>query len=245
MSAAPMEPPRRIGRPRASPRSATGDPSDEILAVASRLFGRDGVGSTTMSQIAIEAGLKQSSLYYYFRNKEEVLAAIVARANVVPLEWLDAIEREGGAPEVQLYRFVRGDVMALCALPFDINEVHRVAARDRHQFERYWKERRALLRRIGAIVNEGIESGSLREVPADLTALTIMSNDEAVQNWYRVDRKPAKSARAIGGFVADLTVGGLLTGRGRLVGVREKADRADFRGPIETISPVQGGETQR
>ena len=26
--------------------------------------------------------------------------------------------------------FVKGDVEALCALPFDINEVHRIAARD-------------------------------------------------------------------------------------------------------------------
>ena len=42
--------------------------------------------STTMAQIASAAGLQQSSLYYYFRSKEEVLAALVAKANVVPLE---------------------------------------------------------------------------------------------------------------------------------------------------------------
>jgi len=213
--------------------------------VASRLFGRAGVGSTTMSQIATEAGLKQSSLYYYFGSKEEVLAAIVARANVVPLEWLDAIEREGGLPAVQLYRFVRGDVMALCALPFDINEVHRVAARDRRQFDRYWKERRALQRRIASIVTEGTRGGALRDVPADLTALTVMSNDEAVQNWYRLDRRAVKDPRDVGTFVADLTVGGLLASSSRLPGVRRKADQADFRGSIERIRPVQSRETHR
>ena len=40
----------------------------------------------------------------------------------------------------KLYRFVRGDVEALCALPFDINEIHRIAARERDRFAVYWRE---------------------------------------------------------------------------------------------------------
>src|SRR6185295_1928689 len=117
-------PPRTIGRPRLKPRAANGDPTDEILSVAVRLFGELGIGDTSMARIASDAGLRQSSLYYYFHSKEEILAALVARANVVPLELIDQIEAEGGAPAVRLYRFIRGDVIALCRLPFDINEVH-------------------------------------------------------------------------------------------------------------------------
>ncbi|HKY13403.1 MAG TPA: helix-turn-helix domain-containing protein, partial [Microthrixaceae bacterium] len=62
-----------------------GDPTDEILATAGRLFAELGVAGTTMSRLASEVGLKQSSLYYYFRNRDEVVAALVSRANVVPL----------------------------------------------------------------------------------------------------------------------------------------------------------------
>jgi hypothetical protein len=45
-------------------------------------------------------------------------------------------------------------------------------------------------------------------VDARLTALTIMSNDEGVQNWYRMGapRRP----RVIGEALAALVVGGLL-----------------------------------
>src|SRR5215207_7689442 len=75
----------RSGRPRAVPRQVEGDPTDEILAAASRLFGRQGVGGTTMARIAAESGLGPSSLYYYFGRKEEVVVALVARANVIPL----------------------------------------------------------------------------------------------------------------------------------------------------------------
>ena len=57
--------------------------------MAVRLFGELGIGGTSMARIATEAGLRQSSLYYYFHSKEEMLAALVARANVVPLELID------------------------------------------------------------------------------------------------------------------------------------------------------------
>jgi TetR/AcrR family transcriptional regulator len=225
--------PRTIGRPRLRPRVANGDPTDEILAVAVRLFGELGIGDTSMARIASDAGLRQSSLYYYFHSKEEILAALVARANVVPLELIDQIETEGGAPAVRLYRFIRGDVIALCRLPFDINEVHRYAAREPDRFDDYWTERRTLRRRIAQIVREGMQDGSLRQVDASLTALTVMSNDEAVQNWYRVEPSRQRTPSAAGVFVADLTVAGLLSSSRRLEAVRRQADELDAgRSPL-------------
>lgn len=217
---------RRTGRPRLN-RRPVGDPSDEILAVASRLFRERGVMATTMSLIAREAGLQQSSLYYYFRRKEEVLAAIVARANVVPLELAARVQREGGSAAARLHRFIRGDVVALCRLPFDINEVHRYAARDIEGFDRYWRERATLERRVATMVRDGVRTVELRDVNPRLTALTIMSNDEAVQNWYRVGTGARRDPLAIGTFVADLTVGGLLASEAQVDAVREEATRLD------------------
>jgi AcrR family transcriptional regulator len=220
---------RGVGRPRLQPRAVDGDPTDEILAVASRLFGESGIGGTSMARIAADAGLAQSSLYYYFHSKEEVLAAIVARANIVPLELAARIEAEGGAAAVRLYRFVRGDVQALCRLPFDINEVHRYSARDRERFAQYWSERRTLRRRITSIVRDGVNEKAFRPVDPATAALTVMSNDEAVQNWFRFEPDRRRSIAAAGSFVADLTVAGLLAEGVVLADVRDEADRLDCR----------------
>jgi TetR/AcrR family transcriptional regulator len=201
----------RGGRPRLLPRAGdNGEASDEILAAASALFGERGVMGTTMAQIARAAGLQQSSLYYYFRSKEEILATIVAKANVVPLELLRRVRDEPLEAAARLWRFIAGDVVALCALPFDINEVHRYAARDRQRFASYWTERRTLQASLAAIVRDGIADGSLRDMNPRLVALTLMSNDEAVQNWFRHDTRPIRDPERIGEAVADLAVGGLL-----------------------------------
>src|SRR5689334_14191117 len=137
-STAPL---RRAGRPRRDGRAVVGDPTEDILAAAGRLFGQLGVGQTTMSRLATEVGLGQSSLYYYFRSRDEVVAALVGRANVIPLELIEGITSGPGSAPSKLHRFVRGDVEALCALPFDINEIHRLAVRERERFETYWRER--------------------------------------------------------------------------------------------------------
>jgi TetR/AcrR family transcriptional regulator len=200
-----------------------GDPTDEILAAASRLFREQGLESTTMSRLAAEVGLKQSSLYYYFPNRDAVVAALVAQANIVPLQLIDGILADEGSAACSLYRFVRGDVEALCALPFDINEIHRVAIRDRERFATYWKERRRLERRLSSLVSGGIGAGEFRDVDVRLTALTVLSNDEGVQNWVRQGApRSGPSPRVIGESLASLVVAGLLAGGRSLDDVRSE-----------------------
>lgn len=217
--------PRRAGRPRADARPVVGDPTDEILAAASRLIGELGVGGTAMSRIAQEVGLRQSSLYYYFRRKEQILAALVARANVVPLELITKIAHDGGRPAVQIYRFVRSDVAALCDLPFDINDIHRIAMRGRVEFATYWDERASLERQLGKIIRRGMAERELRKVDPRLTALTVLANDEGVQNWFRLGSR--WRPHVVGRELADLVVAGLLVDPTRLDAVRAAADQLD------------------
>ena len=51
----------------------------EILDVASRLFEERGFQNTTVSDIVREVGVAQGLFYYYFKNKEEVMVAVMLR----------------------------------------------------------------------------------------------------------------------------------------------------------------------
>ena len=222
---------RRTGRPRRSGTPIDGDPRDEILAVASRLFSERGVAATTMAEIARRSGLQQSSVYHYFGNKEQVLGAIVAEANRAPLELVKRIRADGATPVVQLYRIIRADVAALCALPYDLNELHRLAARDPKTFARYWKERERLEVAFAEVIADGVDAGELQKVDARLAALTVMSNDEATQNWMRHDPRRKAQPR----------IGRRRALRDRDVSRRPDRARAALRAPRPRADPAECG----
>jgi AcrR family transcriptional regulator len=52
---------------------------EKILTGADKLFQRYGLAKTTMEEIAREAGKGKSTLYYYFKSKEEIFEAIIQR----------------------------------------------------------------------------------------------------------------------------------------------------------------------
>ena len=223
----------RTGRPRADGRTLEGEPRDEIVAVASRLFAERGVAGTTMSEIARRSGLRQSSVYYYFRDKEAILGEIVASVNRVILDHLARVNADGGSPALRLYRLIRFDARQMCRFPFDINEIYRLSALQDERFAGFWSERQELNDAVEALVRDGIASGELREVDPRLTALVLLSNDEGTQNWQR----PVGTFRQHGGedydadqiatFVADLALAALLRDRGRLASLRRRAVALD------------------
>ena len=56
-----------------------------ILDSACTVFAKFGIHKATMSDIAKGAGLRKTSLYYYFKSKEEIFRAVMHRENQVIL----------------------------------------------------------------------------------------------------------------------------------------------------------------
>ena len=209
--------------------------AEEIIAEASHLFARKGVAATTMADIATASGLQVSSLYYYFRSKHEILEAIVGEVNRIPRAALAEARARHVDPATSLHAFVRADAEVLCRFPFDINEIHRLAGDDETDFARYWSERQQLHDDVEALVADGIGAGTLIDVDPHLTALTILANDEAAQNWFRpvgarrlvaVDGHSTEryAPEDVGCFLADLTLRGLLRDPAALPAIRAATD---------------------
>lgn len=216
--------PRRRGRPRNAPGpSGEADPHEGIVAAASALFAARGVEGVTMAQIAEHAGLKQSSIYYWFRSKSDILASILGRVNRVPLEIVERERAAEGPMAVRLLRLVRQDVLALCSFPFDINEIHRLARRNPEDFVAYWQERDRLDDEVEALIIEGVGNGELRAVDARLAARTLLAGDEATQNWFRSPRGATYAASAVAEHVAEVALRSLLADPSRFDDVANRA----------------------
>jgi TetR/AcrR family transcriptional regulator len=180
------------------------------VAAASALFAAQGVEAVTMAEIAEAAGLKQSSIYYWFRSKSDILTSILERVNRVPLAIAERERSAVGPVAVRLLRLVREDVLALCSFPFDINEIHRLALRAPGDFAAYWEERRRLDDEVEALVAEGVASGELRVVDTRLAARTLLAGDEATQNWFRSAGRAGYDADTVADHVATAALRSLL-----------------------------------
>lgn len=82
------------------------DRKEEIISAATILFSRFGLEKTTMEDIAKASKKGKSSLYYYFKSKEEVFAEVIKKEIVGLQGAIDkAIENEDD-PDKKLNKFV-------------------------------------------------------------------------------------------------------------------------------------------
>lgn len=71
-----------------------------ILEVALRLFANKGYESTSISQIAKEAGISKGLIYNYFESKEALLKSLVTELNEMEKDYWEEIQDED--PKVML-----------------------------------------------------------------------------------------------------------------------------------------------
>src|SRR5436190_9577446 len=95
---------RRAKRPRnADPTAST---RVEILKSAAAAFRKLGYHGATVEQIASALRMKKGNLYYYFRNKEEILFACHQYSLDRLLALLDEVQQSGAGPEDKLRRLI-------------------------------------------------------------------------------------------------------------------------------------------
>ena len=116
---------RRRGRPRKTESEKMARQA-EIIDAAIALFARKPFRDTTMSDIARAAGLDQSSLYYWFKNKEELLEAILQKSQSSML-LASRISALHGEKPLYLYSIVYSDVIMMCDLPVDYFDLEAAA----------------------------------------------------------------------------------------------------------------------
>lgn len=223
MPESPPAPSSRPGRPRTGGGPAGHDVRREVLDAARDLFAAEGYEQVSMSRVAREVGLTQSSLYYYFRRKDEILAELIAESQLVPNDVLGEIVAAGGSAAVQLYRFIRADVVNLCSHPLDLVGISRAASRDPEAFAGYFADVARIEEQLADVIRTGIERGQLRRVDPDLTAVTILTNDEGVQGRLHVPlRWPVEE---VADNLAEMVVASLLSDIADLPSVKAEAQR--------------------
>ncbi|MGB5814301.1 MAG: TetR/AcrR family transcriptional regulator [Thermoanaerobaculia bacterium] len=180
----------------------------EILEAASRVFRRRGLHATGMRDIAAELEMHVGNLYYYFRNKEDLLAFCQEDALAGLLDLAGHVRATGLRADAKLYRLIVGHVIrvndetpgALAHLEVDAltGDRRQTVLRQRDAYETAYRQ----------LITDGIDQGVFRQVDAAVVAMATLGALNWTVKWYRQDGR--KSSHDIGHDIADLLVRGLL-----------------------------------
>ena len=197
------------GRKRRAARSGgtPGGTRVEILKAAAAAFRKLGYHGATVEEIAAALHMKKGNLYYYFRNKEEILFACHQYSLDRLLGILDDIEHSGVSPEQKLRRLIAAFVHTILdelhgtALGLDLEALSPAHLRTvivrRDRFDKGMRE----------VLKEGIRSGTFVYADAKLLSFAILGAVNWIPRWYNPDG-PSTSDEIADKF-ADYLIAGL------------------------------------
>jgi len=191
------------------PKIANGsDRRIEILKSAAAAFRRRGYHGASVDEIASALEMTKGNLYYYFRNKEEILFACHDYSLDVLLALMTEVEADSSRPDEKLRRLILAfihmmlDELQGTALTLDLQALSPpllkriIAKRDR--FDRGMRD----------IVQHGMDQGLFRPGDPKMIGFAMMGAVNWITKWF--DPAGPMTSEEIGQRFADYLVGGLL-----------------------------------
>src|SRR5690349_24752664 len=155
-----------------------------ILKSAAAAFRKLGYHGATVEQIASALRMKKGNLYYYFRNKEEILFACHQYSLDRLLALLDEVQQSEIAPEEKLRRLIVTFVHTILdelhgtALFLDLEALTPVHLKTvivrRDQFDHGMRQ----------VIEEGVASGCFGSVDAKLLSFAILGAVNWIPRWF-------------------------------------------------------------
>jgi AcrR family transcriptional regulator len=156
-----------------------------VLQAAAQLFNERGFHATSLDDIAARLGVSKPTLYYYVKNKDQILLQCVSQGLAMTLEGIEASRREGGHAIDQLRACMRvyADIVTqpfgMCLIRVGDEEVPEPS---RTELRRMKSEIDHAFRRL---VAQCVEEGSVAPCDPKMTAFVIAGALSWVGRWYQ------------------------------------------------------------
>ena len=158
-----------------------------LLNTAAKIFNEKGYNHTTLDDVADSLGVTKPTLYYYIKNKEDILFECSRTALSRMQDVVDSIEdsNRSGHEQLQELLSMYFDLMTTefgkCLV---VSNFHALSPESRNSLR---QERRQIDVAVRKLVDQGIADGSLAECDPRLTTFAVFGTFNWVCHWYRED----------------------------------------------------------
>ena len=161
-----------------------------ITAAAARLFREKGFSATGMRDLALEVGVEAASLYNHIRSKAELLQDICFRTANLFTSQLNELESDASLDALQKTESVlRHHIRMWVKCPdlmLVMNNEHKNL--EEPYLSTFMNERRLYVRRLEAIMDEGVKHGVVRPIETYTAVLSLLNVVRGIEFWHRTKK---------------------------------------------------------
>ncbi|ART50390.1 TetR family transcriptional regulator [Acidovorax carolinensis] len=156
-----------------------------VLHAAAQLFNERGFHATSLDDIAARLSVTKPTLYYYVKNKDEILLQCVSQGLQMTLEGIEASRQAGGNAVdqlracMQVYADIVMQPFGMCLIRVGDEEVPEPS---RTELRRMKSEIDQAFRRL---VAQGVQEGSLAPCDPKMSAFMIAGALSWIGRWYQ------------------------------------------------------------
>lgn len=210
----------RAGRPRLHVQRRPGSTArDEILDAAGELFTTMGYTGTSTRSIADSVGIRQASLYHYFKTKDDILCALLSQTVAPTLSFIPSLL--GAEPALSaaehLHALATFDGDQLLSGRWNLGALYLLPELRDAWLEPFWSDRERLRLHYLALSRAVIDQTGVNEAAADLPFRLV----ESLVNMWSVPPGPERSELPV--HVADACLRVLGTPDNAIPPVRERS----------------------
>lgn len=178
---------------------------DRMLRAAARCFNQKGFSGTSLKDVADLLGLTDAALYYYVRNKEELVYLCYVRAADVGREAMDRAVRDGGNGLEKIRLYVGYHIATIVGEQGPVAIMSEIPSLEPAHRDEILELSRRHAARFEGLLEEGIADGSIAPCDVRMTGNAIMGSLNWIPKWFHGD--PAMGRRILAEFPGILTAG--------------------------------------
>ncbi|MDR1328429.1 MAG: TetR/AcrR family transcriptional regulator [Oscillospiraceae bacterium] len=183
---------------------------EEIVGVALRLIEETGFPKTSMREIAASANMGKSSLYDFFKTKDEILVYAVEKKTEEIIQKVHGIIAGESSPEQRLRKIMLNHL----GVPKRYRTALMWLNTESDYLEEEYRERLRAVRyayqdMIKSVIENGVAAGVFRETDADLMARLLINSVLSILYTSRPSADPEKMLDE----TMNIFLHGIMTGR--------------------------------